>query len=57
MSTFAKVFGWIQFAVSAGAQIFASQGTPHTWQSWLTMIASGAAAVAIHGAASTDGKS
>lgn len=55
MSTFAKIFGWIQFGVTAASQVFASP--VHGWQGWLTAIASLAAAVGIHGAASTDGKS
>ena len=47
--------GWMQFGMQASSQVF-STGV-HGWQGWLTSIASLAAAVGIHAASSTDGKS
>lgn len=55
MSKFAKIFGWIQFCVTAAAQVLTQPGAVHGWQGWVTSIASLAAAIGIHGAASTDG--
>lgn len=49
-----KIFGWLQFALTAGTQVFAAP--VHGWQGWLTSIASLAAAVGIHAASSTDGQ-
>ena len=51
---FAKIFGWLQFAVQVGAQL--GTQAPHGVQGWLGTIASGIAAVAIHAASNTDGK-
>jgi hypothetical protein len=50
---FAKIFGWGQFALTAGTQIFAQP--VHGWAGWLTSVASFAAAIGIHAASSTDG--
>lgn len=55
MSTFAKIFGWAQFVITAGSQIFGQPSAVHGWQGWLTSIASLAVAIGVHGAASTDG--
>lgn len=51
---FAKLGGWLQFAVTTVGQVSAS-GAPHGWAGWLTEIASLAAAVGIHAASNTDG--
>ena len=56
MSTLAKIFGWIQFGITAANQVFNTPGGVHGWTGWLVSIASLAAAIGIHGAASTDGK-
>lgn len=55
-SIWAKIFGWSQFAVQAAGQI-AGQTVPgeKTWQTVLRLIGSGAVAVAVHAASSTDG--
>jgi hypothetical protein len=50
----AKIAGWLQFAVVTLGQVQAS-GTPHGWAGWLTEIASLAAAVGIHAASNTGG--
>ena len=50
----AKIGGWAQFALQLLAQ-FSQAGTPHGWAQWLTVVASGLAAVGIHAAANTDG--
>jgi len=54
-SLLSKIMGWMQFGMQASSQVF-STGV-HGWQGWLTSIASLAAAVGIHAASSTDGKS
>lgn len=51
----AKIFGWLQFGITAGSQIF-GQAPVHGWAGWLTSIASFAAAIGIHAAGSTDGQ-
>ena len=53
-SVWAKIAGWLQFALQAGNQV-TTAGSPHGWAAWLTTLASLAAAVGIHAAASTDG--
>jgi hypothetical protein len=50
----AKIGGWAQFGLTLLAG-FANQGVPHGWASWLTAIASLAAAVGIHASSNTDG--
>jgi hypothetical protein len=45
--------GWAQFGLTLLAQVATNQ--PKGWAQWLVMIASGAAAIGIHAAASTDG--
>lgn len=55
-STWAKVFGWVNFALQYIGQ--ASQGggfAPHGWAGWLGLLGSGAVAVAVHAASGTDG--
>lgn len=49
-----KIFGWAQFVIVSGAQITLG-GVPKNWREWVTLIASGAVAVATHASASTDG--
>ena len=49
----AKIGGWAQFGLTLLTQLASSQ--PHGWAQWLTVLASGAAAVGIHAASSTDG--
>lgn len=57
-STWAKLFGWGQFALQtltqAGAA-FSSQGLPHGAFNWIGFGASLLTAVAVHGASNTDG--
>jgi hypothetical protein len=48
-----KIGGWTQFGLTLITQL--SQSQPHGWAQWLTILASGAAAVGIHAASSTDG--
>lgn len=50
---YAKILGWLQFGVTAATQILSQP--IHGWQGWLTTVASGMAAVAIHASSSTDG--
>lgn len=50
----AKIGGWAQFGLQLLAS-FSSNPAPHGWAQWLTVIASGLAAVGIHAASSTDG--
>ncbi len=54
-STWSKVFGWFQFGIVTLGTFLGSGQTPHGWRDWVTLIASGAVAVATHKAASTDG--
>jgi hypothetical protein len=53
-SIWAKIFGWVQFGLQTVAQV-STGGVPHNWHDWLSLIASGALAVGMHAAASTDG--
>jgi hypothetical protein len=48
-----KVGAWAQFGLTLLTQLATQQ--PHGWAQWLTVIASGAAAVGIHAASNTDG--
>jgi len=50
----AKIGGWAQFILTLLGQLSAA-GAPHGFWGWLTVIASGAAAVGIHAASNTDG--
>ena len=57
-STWAKVAGWAQFAVVTFGQVaqqFGTSGTPHGAWNWVAFAASLGTAVAVHGAANTDG--
>jgi hypothetical protein len=51
----AKIFGWIQFGLQVGNQVFSQP--VHGWAGWLASIASLAAAVGIHAASNTAGNS
>ena len=58
MSTWAKIAGWMQFAIvtfSQVAQQFGTSGAPHGAFNWIGLGASLLTAIAVHGAASTDG--
>lgn len=58
MHIFAKIFGWGQFALNLATQIFplvTGPNQPHGAFSWISFGASLATAIAVHGAASTDG--
>ncbi len=55
-STWGKIFGWAQFAITTLAQVgSAAGGAPHGWRDWTALIASLAMAFAAHHASSTDG--
>lgn len=53
-SMWAKILGWFQFAVTSVSQ-FTAGGAPHGWRDWVTLISSGAVAVALHHSSNTDG--
>lgn len=53
-SVVAKIFGWVQFGLQAVGQV-ATAGMPHGVFSWIALLGSLATAVAVHGAAKTDG--
>lgn len=55
MHIFAKIAGWSQFALQLLGAFGSQAGQVHGWQGWLALIGSGVTAVAVHGAASTDG--
>jgi len=49
----AKIVGWGQFGIVTIGQL--AQAQPHGWAQWLTVVASGLAAIGIHAASNTDG--
>lgn len=49
----AKIGGWAQFGLVTLSQL--AQSAPHGWAQWLTVVASGLAAIGIHAASNTDG--
>lgn len=53
-STFAKIFGYVQFGVMALAQVMGN-GLPHGFSGWAGLAASLLAAFGIHAASATDG--
>lgn len=58
MSFWAKLAGWMQFGVQLFSQVapmLTGPGSPHGAFNWISLGASLLTAVAVHGAASTDG--
>lgn len=54
MALFGKIFGWVQFGLTAASQVI-TPATTHGWAGWVTSIASLAAAIGIHAASSSNG--
>jgi hypothetical protein len=54
-SIWAKIFGWGQFGIALGGQVFGGGALPHNWRDWTTLLASLGVAAATHHASNTDG--